>query len=383
MNLICNYPFTHFEVNNPNGDVTFCCNHNLILGNVNNSSIAEIWNGEKYQEVRKKFLEGKIFEICSRECPVLKGWKDYEKLDWFKDIPSNSEAYKNALQNEDEIFEGRFLLDSKPRWIRFATSYKCNLKCYHCFQDVNTKKIDVLPKKFFDDIKENHLKYMQIIFFYGGEPFVEKSNIELLKFISEKNFLLKILIITNGTVLNDEIKTILEKVNLGVLSVSVDSIKKELYEKLRFPAKFEIIENNLKYFSDLILKKKGEYHLGTTINKKNFNEILEYIEYSIKLKAIPLFQMASNTFNNKNFRNEYEIFYPREFKLLKIELEKSIEVLKKNVEVTEYTLRNLQHLSDYSSNKMIENRMRNRIIKFLKRKKKIYFDKLHSILFKE
>ncbi len=42
MKLLCDYPFTHFEVNNPNGDVTFCCNHNMVLGNVNNNSVEEI-----------------------------------------------------------------------------------------------------------------------------------------------------------------------------------------------------------------------------------------------------------------------------------------------------------------------------------------------------
>ena len=33
--LPCAYPFTHFEVNHPNGEVTFCCNRRLAMGNVN------------------------------------------------------------------------------------------------------------------------------------------------------------------------------------------------------------------------------------------------------------------------------------------------------------------------------------------------------------
>ena len=32
---VCYNPWTHFEVNNPNGDVTMCCVNPIVLGNVN------------------------------------------------------------------------------------------------------------------------------------------------------------------------------------------------------------------------------------------------------------------------------------------------------------------------------------------------------------
>ena len=49
-----------------NGDVLLCCNdfsRKLILGNVNNTSIKEIWNGEKYREIRRLFHQGRSEEI--------------------------------------------------------------------------------------------------------------------------------------------------------------------------------------------------------------------------------------------------------------------------------------------------------------------------------
>lgn len=55
-----------------NGNVILCCNdftRKLILGNVNDTSIKEIWNGEKYQEIRKLFHQKKSEEILfCRNC---------------------------------------------------------------------------------------------------------------------------------------------------------------------------------------------------------------------------------------------------------------------------------------------------------------------------
>jgi radical SAM protein with 4Fe4S-binding SPASM domain len=53
-----------------NGDVLLCCNDyskKLVLGNVNDSSIKEIWNGKEYQKIRELHFNGeyKKISICS------------------------------------------------------------------------------------------------------------------------------------------------------------------------------------------------------------------------------------------------------------------------------------------------------------------------------
>jgi len=373
--LLCNYPFTHFEINNPDGAVTFCCNHHLVLGNINHQTIEEIWNGEKYQEVRKKFLEGKIFEICYRECPVLNGWKDYEKLDWYKNLPEIGAAYKNAELNEKEILEGKIKLESKPRWIRFATSYRCNLKCYHCYQEGNRKKFDILPDKFFEELKEKFLDTLQILFFYGGEPLIEKQNIELLEYLAnnEKQYDLRIFIVSNGVILNDKLKKIFEKLHFGVYCVSIDSINPELYEELRYPAKWKNVFENLLYLTDLIKKQNGEFHLAFTINKKNYKEIYDFILFSLKLNSIPLFQMASNVFGSKEFCEKYEIATKHDFELLKEELQNVYDRIQKDNEISEYTKQNIRWLIKYADKKIFENILLNRILRFIKRKAKVYY----------
>ena len=55
-----------------NGDVLPCClMSGHTLGNLNDQTIEEIWNGEGYRKLRRKIKEGEIPSIC-RTCPVLK-----------------------------------------------------------------------------------------------------------------------------------------------------------------------------------------------------------------------------------------------------------------------------------------------------------------------
>lgn len=69
----CPLPFTSFYILS-NGDVILCredWTKKLILGNVNESSIKEIWNNEKYQEIRnliynKRYNEISLCRKCSR-----------------------------------------------------------------------------------------------------------------------------------------------------------------------------------------------------------------------------------------------------------------------------------------------------------------------------
>ena len=341
MKMLCDYPFTHFEVNNPNGDVTFCCNHNMVLGNVNRSSIEEIWNGKAYKQVRRRFLDGRIFDVCSRKCPVLGGWKDFEKLDWYNELSKESAAYKNAVLNNEEIRVGKVELESKPRWLRFSASYACNLKCYHCFQGMDRKASLELPNSFFEEAKRK-LESAQIIFFYGGEPLIEKRNLDMMDYAGERGFSAKVYIISNGTVLNDKIKNTLEKLNFGFMDISVDSIKKELYEELRYLAKWPDTAKNLKFFSELMRNKKGNLSLTFTINKKNQSELVNFVKFSMELGAVPFFQFAHNVFKDEFFRKNYEIYSIKEYMSAKRNLLEVKEFLASTN--LDYTRKNVDYL---------------------------------------
>ena len=50
----CILPWIHLHVAQ-NGRVSPCCNNKRFLGNVQEQSIKDIWNGKKFEEIREQF----------------------------------------------------------------------------------------------------------------------------------------------------------------------------------------------------------------------------------------------------------------------------------------------------------------------------------------
>jgi MoaA/NifB/PqqE/SkfB family radical SAM enzyme len=65
----CLYPFLHARVGF-SGKVYFCPFIRVEVGDLATSSIEQIWNGEKYVEMRRRLLEHGLFPVCRRCCKV-------------------------------------------------------------------------------------------------------------------------------------------------------------------------------------------------------------------------------------------------------------------------------------------------------------------------
>jgi radical SAM protein with 4Fe4S-binding SPASM domain len=59
----------------PNGDVVTCCydfNAQMVMGNANNNTIPEIWNGPEYTKLREEHLKGNLAPLCAKHCYLPK-----------------------------------------------------------------------------------------------------------------------------------------------------------------------------------------------------------------------------------------------------------------------------------------------------------------------
>ena len=65
----CLYPFLHARVSF-SGKVYFCPFIRVEVGDLSQASLEEIWNGEKYVDMRKRLVENGIFPVCRRCCKV-------------------------------------------------------------------------------------------------------------------------------------------------------------------------------------------------------------------------------------------------------------------------------------------------------------------------
>ncbi len=65
----CLYPFLHARVSF-SGKVYFCPFIRVEVGDLSESSLEAIWNGDKYVEMRKRLVDNGIFPVCRRCCKV-------------------------------------------------------------------------------------------------------------------------------------------------------------------------------------------------------------------------------------------------------------------------------------------------------------------------
>jgi MoaA/NifB/PqqE/SkfB family radical SAM enzyme len=65
----CLYPFLHARVSF-SGKVYFCPFIRVEVGDLSQSSLEEIWNGDRYVELRRRLVQNGIFPVCRRCCKV-------------------------------------------------------------------------------------------------------------------------------------------------------------------------------------------------------------------------------------------------------------------------------------------------------------------------
>lgn len=323
--FVCDHPWTHFEVNNANGDVTMCCDNGTVLGNVNKNSVQEIWNGEGYRAIRTRMAEEGAHAFCPHTCPVLQGGKRYQNLDWYRDLPKDSSAAKNAVLNEQEYKLRRNALESFPRWMRFAYSYACNLDCYHCYQRDDALMRLKLPSKFMNEILELS-PHFQVVLPFGGEPFLYRPVLDFM----EKDKLTqgcKYFFITNATLFTDRVKKILEAKELLGIAVSLDAATEKSFEALRLRGRkgsWNEVVGNLGWLQKLKITKGFKFSISMTLNSVNYDEIERFIDLGLGFGAEPDVVLVANSEQSLEFQRNFLHFTDSQFDEMFAQIERGL-----------------------------------------------------------
>jgi radical SAM protein with 4Fe4S-binding SPASM domain len=99
-NFFCKRPWTGFEIEH-DGSVKPCCmSRETSCGNVNASSVEEIWNGEKFRRLRELMASGQSEKICKPDCPRF-----HSNFDDATPYPVSPGFSLNFELNENEIRE--------------------------------------------------------------------------------------------------------------------------------------------------------------------------------------------------------------------------------------------------------------------------------------
>ena len=133
----------------------------------------------------------------------------------------------------------------------------------------------------YEDFKKilNELNSLFKIHLSGqGEPFLNKDLFKMIKYANQKGILVNLN--TNGTLLTGKIIQEICDVEIGEIAVSLESAKKEEYEKIRRGAKFERVMKSINELKNALEKnkKKTIISFAVTIFKKNIDEMENFVK---------------------------------------------------------------------------------------------------------
>lgn len=239
-NILCYGPYTSIDFDHT-GEMTVCChNRKIVLGTYPQQSIGEAWHSPQLQKLREHLAQADFSfgcEICQRL--LLAG------------------NYSAAGMYCLDSFYGYVHPQDKPTVFVFEFSNICNLECIMCggkWSSAIRANREKLPNykspyddKFVSQVKK-HLPDIQYANFVGGEPFLEPLYYQIWEAIAEVNPNLQLRVTTNGTILNEKIKNLFTELPNAKLMISLDSLHKDIYEKIRINASFEQVFSNIQYW---------------------------------------------------------------------------------------------------------------------------------------
>ncbi|MGQ3683528.1 MAG: radical SAM protein [Candidatus Loosdrechtia sp.] len=176
-------------------------------------------------------------------------------------------------------------MNYKPYAISWNTTYRCNLRCSHCYLDTNalTKQSanELSTREGFtliDQIAELNPHVLLIL--TGGEPLLREDIYDLAAYASQKGMM--VVLGTNGNMIDDDRAKKLKESGVAGIGISLDSIAPEKHDTFRgIPGAWESTLNGIE-----ACRRQGiEFQIQTTVTRENFNEIPEILEFSCNLGA--------------------------------------------------------------------------------------------------
>jgi radical SAM protein with 4Fe4S-binding SPASM domain len=194
-----------------------------------------IVSGETKEELDRKDTR---FSYAALEPKTIK--KDF--------TPVILRAEKTTQEFLDEHFKDKPHLTS----LQIELTSRCNERCVHCYIPHENKTADIDDTLFYDVLDQCRDMGLLNLTLSGGEPLLHRHFLDFLRKAKDYDFSINIL--SNLTLLNDEIITEMKANRLSSVQVSLYSMKSEIHDAItKMPGSFvktrdailKLIENDI------------------------------------------------------------------------------------------------------------------------------------------
>lgn len=229
-------------------------------------SVTDIWRGSEFTQLREAHAQGRFLPSC-QVCE--------------HNIDTGNLPLAAAYDNEHPIGDW-------PTMLELELSNLCNLECVMCSGQLSSKirrNRDHLPPlvspyddSFVDQVAEL-LPHLHELRFNGGEPLMQPIVHKIADRAAEVRPDLKITIATNGTIINDKARRMMERCNVHV-NISIDSLIPERYAEIRVHGVLEEVLANFEEY-------RGYCHadgrnLAVMVNpmRVNWDEMADFVWFA-------------------------------------------------------------------------------------------------------
>ena len=247
------------------GVVTACCfNRKYILGRFPENTIEEIIHGEQ-RKILQQHLSKTDFSLGCDYCKNMISAGNYMSV---------GARFADGFPDKGDY----------PSEMVFELDNTCNLQCEMCNARFSSSHNDgkriVAPydtNEFIEQLKP-FIPHLAKTRFLGGEPFLSDIYPKIWELIIEFNPKCKISLQSNGTILKEKIKSILQRGNFHI-GLSIDTLNPNRYEKIRSGAKIEKTLENLEFFNTICHKNGDKMNISVCPMKENRFDIPELVKF--------------------------------------------------------------------------------------------------------
>ena len=234
---------------------------------------------------------------------------------YYDAIRTNQSFSKTSLKQKAKIITNvmKFLriqskkpliIKNKPVTAQIEPTSLCNLGCRFCVRTKMGVPFGSMSFEIFKKILDKLDCLFKINLSGHGELFLNKEIFDMIRYANNRGILINIS--TNGTLLTKDVIDKICQVDIGEIGISVDSTKKEKYEKVRINANFGELMKNIKNLTEEIKKRKRKtiVSIAPIIFKNNIEELPEFVELGHKLGVNKISFQTLQT--KENFFNSYD-----------------------------------------------------------------------------
>lgn len=212
--------------------------------------------------------------------------KIFEEKDYNYYQSEVSDLYEMGFLIDDDYDEYSFLESlrcqtlesnkSAPTYYIVCPTTGCNARCYYCFEKgVHQRKMSQeTADAVADYIIANHDENNLVIQWFGGEPLLEPKTITyIVNKLRQHDIVFDSKIITNGSLLNDEIVALAKTVwNVKIIQVTIDALYDEYnrikdYTNLKQDP-FELVMSNIQRCLDSKINMRIRINFNPMENEK-------------------------------------------------------------------------------------------------------------------